>query len=572
MYFKLFSRVLPVFFSFFYCHFRENDENASFYASAIDKRQLTPYNIVLQKRGRSVLGKKRAKQTDAVTVFTGFGLILFLCAYPCFLRDHYFSMTRAKTLFFYGITVFFAVGCLVVWLVSRKQTEIRLIRKNPAELFLALFMASAVVSCVAAESPKDSLIGAQGRFMGLLTFLFIWVAYLCISRFGRLTTPVAVIFGVSVIGMCLIALLQFAGLNPFHLYDRTKDTVKSTFIALLGNKDVYYSYLALAVPFSMYLSFNAESVRESVFWHAVSFFGFTSVFACRSEGVVLFIIPVFLILFFLEGKNREGMLVFLRNVALLFAAALLIRALKQFHAPLAETDSMLIDLLTHPLLAAAVILICAALYLVFMRVGVSAGFFRTLRIIAAVLVGAAVCAAIGGFVYFTFIDKTTDIGAASKILRYNNAWGSSRGFAWTRLTRLYFKKFTLLQKLVGSGEETVGLLMDRYFKEDMKKWLTVVYDNAHNEYLQYLITLGLVGLLSYLFFAGNAIRSGFQEGDRFRRAAALACVCYMAQSFINISQALTTPLFFVFLALTQTQGLDPAGGKTQLSSAKKIIT
>lgn len=512
------------------------------------------------------MAKNRTKQLNALTVFTGFGLVLFLCAYPYFLKDHYFTMTRAKALFFYGITLFFAVGCLIAFFVNRKRTEMRLLRKNPTELFLAIFMASSVVSWVAAVSPKDSLVGAQGRYMGLLTFLFIGMAYLCVSRFCRMTTPTAVIFGVSVIGMCLIALLQFGGLNPLHLYDRTKDTVKSSFMALLGNKDVYYSYLALAVPFSMYLSFTAPSSREKIFWNAVSFMGFTSIFACRSEGALLVIAVVFLILYFTKAGEKKGFLTFLQNVTLLFAAAFVIWCVKRRNAPLSQTKSVIVDLLIHPLVAAAMIAVCAVFYVITLRCSVTESFFRNLKRVVAVAAGVAACGFVGCFIYFTFFDRQTDLGALKWVLRYSNGWGSTRGFVWTRMTRLYFREFTLLQKLVGAGQETVGSLMQQYFSKDTKRLGMPFYDNAHNEFLQYLITQGLVGLLSYLFFVGNAVRSGFREGGRYQKAASLACVCYLAQSVINISQALTTPLFFVFLALTQTRELIPAKGNTPIDT------
>ena len=126
----------------------------------------------------------------------------------------------------------------------------------------------------------------------------------------------------------------------------------------------------------------------------------------------------------------------------------------------------------------------------------------------------------------------------------------------------------VINVLLGEGEETVGVLMNQYFKSDKPKWLTVSFDNAHNEFLQYLITQGLIGLLSYLFFVGNAVKSGFKEGSRYQQAAALACVCYLAQSVLNISQSITTPLFFVFLALTQTQALAPAQGQISALSKK----
>ena len=494
--------------------------------------------------------------------------MLFLCAYPYFLRDHYFSMTRAKTLFFYGITGFTAVGCLIAHGITKKQTGVRLVRKNPTEMFLTIFIASALVSCVAAEAPLESLVGAQGRYMGLLTFLFIWVAYLCVSRFCRFTSPLAVIFGVSVIGMATIALLQYAKLDPFHLYVGTKATVKRNFIALIGNKDVYYSYLALVVPFSMYLSFSSPTKKEKAFWHAVAFFGFTGVFACRAEGALLFVIPAFAVLFFLKCSDREGMLTFLRNVILFFAAALLIKLLNYFKSPLSRVRSTVIDLLLHPAVIVSAILLCVILSVLFLKLNPKPKYYMIQKRAVACVAGAAAVGIVGAFVYFSFIGTEVRLGSFGPLLRYSDKWGSSRGFVWTRLYRTFTQHFSWLQRLIGSGEETVGTLMSRYWSKDTKALKMPFFDNAHNELLQYLMTQGLLGLLSYLFFVGNAIRSAFRSEDSYRQAAALAALCYLVQSTVNISQAITTPLFFIFLALTQTQALQPAGGQLSVSSKK----
>ena len=93
--------------------------------------------------------------------------------------------------------------------------------------------------------------------------------------------------------------------------------------------------------------------------------------------------------------------------------------------------------------------------------------------------------------------------------------------------------------------------MKQYFPQQYANGDRIT-DNAHNEYLQYLVTHGLLGLASYLLFVISAVRRGFREGGRFQKAAALGAVCYLVQAFFNLLQALTTPMFFVFLALAQT--------------------
>ncbi len=494
----------------------------------------------------------KAKRTKTAAVFTSYGLLLFLCVYPFFLHNRYFKMTLGKTLFFYCATIVFAVGCLIATSAARKTKELRMLRKNRTELYFGLFLFIAVISCAASQYPVEAITGNRGRYMGALTLLVIGCAYLFISRCGRLTKPVAMIFGASVAVMSMISLLQFRGYDPFGLYVGTKETVRVNFMSLVGNKDVYYSYLALSVPFAMYLSHGAEDVKEKVFWHAVEFFGFAGVFASNSEGAYLAIAPAFLILFFSKCKEKAGLLVFQRTVAMFFAAALLVALIKPDLSKFGINESLVMQMFLKPLICTGALLFAALLYVAAWKLPVGAGFCKALRIAVACLLGIGVTGLVGAFIYFTFINKTADIGAFREFLRFDGVyWGNKRAYVWSRLLRI-FKDFPFYRMLIGSGPETVEILMQDAFNEEMPKKTGMTFDNAHNEFLQYLVTTGILGLLSYLLFVFSAIKRGFKEGDRFCRAAALCCVCYLAQSFVNISQSITTPLFFVFLALTQT--------------------
>lgn len=61
-----------------------------------------------------------------------------------------------------------------------------------------------------------------------------------------------------------------------------------------------------------------------------------------------------------------------------------------------------------------------------------------------------------------------------------------------------YSDFSVPQKLFGYGNESVKSIMtDRYY-DDMMNAVGVIYDNAHNEYLQYLITTGIFGAVSYV--------------------------------------------------------------------------
>ncbi len=62
--------------------------------------------------------------------------------------------------------------------------------------------------------------------------------------------------------------------------------------------------------------------------------------------------------------------------------------------------------------------------------------------------------------------------------------------------------FTTKDKIFGYGPETFRVLMENYYLGELGN---VIFDNAHNEYLHYLITIGLFGMLSYMAWLGTSI-------------------------------------------------------------------
>lgn len=501
------------------------------------------------------MANKRNKQPRALAVFSSYGLLLFLCVYPLFLQNKYFKMTIGKTVFFYCAAAIFTVGCLICSLISQSSISARLKKATETDLFLGLFLFTAVISCAASPYRQEAFTGENGRYMGLFTLLMIGCAFFFIARFGRITRPAALIFGCSMIFMNAVALLQYRGLDPFGLYRNTADTVRVNFMSLVGNKDVYYSYLALTVPFAMYLCHTSEDQKERIFWHAASFFGFAGALACNSEGVFIALAPAFLILFFTNCREREGLLCWLRHAVVFFGAALLVALIKPDLTEFGITETLVTRLL-RPLPCLGALAAAGLIYLIAWKCPLSAGFLRGLRIAAACVCGIGAAGLIGAFVYFTFFDRATDLGSLKEFLRFDDvAWGNKRGYVWSRLFGLY-RDFPLFRKLIGNGEETVEMLMQTNFGSEMVAKTGMNFDNAHNEFLQYLVTQGALGLITYLLLAGSAVRSGFKNGGAFQKAAALCCVCYLAQSAVNISQAITTPLFFVMLALTQTADPD----------------
>lgn len=132
-------------------------------------------------------------------------------------------------------------------------------------------------------------------------------------------------------------------------------------------------------------------------------------------------------------------------------------------------------------------------------------------------------------------------------LRFDDQWGSNRGFAWKRLWTVYKDDLTPLQMVFGLGGDAANarLNIDDYSVKYMTLLNGDVFDSAHNEYLQHLLCGGAVGLAAWLAFLAGHIRRGLRTAP----GLALAVFGYAVQAFFSISMPGVLPLVFVLAAL-----------------------
>ena len=156
------------------------------------------------------------------------------------------------------------------------------------------------------------------------------------------------------------------------------------------------------------------------------------------------------------------------------------------------------------------------------------------------------------FVYFTFFDTQTKLGGFMKFFRFNYRWGTHRGYIWKKSFAV-FGRFSLKDKLLGCGPDTFYNAFEPYFAELERRFGDASSNAAHNEYLNYLITTGALGLASYLALMGSVVVRAFKTAKREPLALAFAAsvVCYLIQSTVNIATPITTPILFIFAAICE---------------------
>ena len=156
--------------------------------------------------------------------------------------------------------------------------------------------------------------------------------------------------------------------------------------------------------------------------------------------------------------------------------------------------------------------------------------------------------------YFSVVDKKTELGKWSGLLRINDEFGSYRGYIW-RVVVEEFKDLSIIKKIFGIGPDVLYPLVYEKYGNDMYKVTNAYYDNAHNEILQYLITTGIAGVVTYISFLVVKVKKfiSLKGQSEYNKIIMCSCVCYFMQSFVNINQVVTTPMFVIMLCMLNAE-------------------
>lgn len=134
-----------------------------------------------------------------------------------------------------------------------------------------------------------------------------------------------------------------------------------------------------------------------------------------------------------------------------------------------------------------------------------------------------------------------------------NKMGSGRIQIW-KITIELIKKYPIFG--VGTDNLKKGII-DNLTDESIDFMLRTrtTIDKAHNEYLQYAVTLGIPAMLIYIGFVLLVLKDNIKEIETndMKLILYLIVVSYLVQAFFNISTIGIAPLFWIALGLLDTK-------------------
>lgn len=519
-----------------------------------------------------------------MTGITSAFLLYMLVIYPLALHDHYFDITYTKyTVFKVGVILFaviWAMGLVIVLtginagdMKGRHaggNAKVGTMDKLKAvicdgvygtDICMVLFFISGVMSFIMAEDKKNAFTGAQGRYCGLAFMILIFIMYIIVSakvsNMEKMWSLISMVFVLVSSVTFIIAILQNIGFDPFKLLDGINRKQRNIYVSTFGNIDIFGSFICIALPLFMGLYVTEKSNIKRIVYGIGVFAGFMAFIPANADvvfaGVGAAVIAVLFATVYMERVNRLFELVMLGSGG--YLGMVLLRMLVGTNGAkitgfnrLAEHPALLVIIFAVGLFIRLIIQVYinrnkTEIYInenkseVYINKQKNGTGIKLIIALAVVL--------ISGIAVIIYGRKNN-----LAMFDFNDKWGSYRGYIWRRVTGLY-GELPFVQKIFGHGNESIRSLMDDRFYDEMLQVTGTVYDNAHNEYLQYLVTQGLLGMLSYVGVVVAAAIAGVKKIKKspYILGLLLAVVSYGVQAIFNVNQCITTPYMFLMTAM-----------------------
>lgn len=486
-------------------------------------------------------------------------LILFL--FPLAVTDRYFNILQTKYYFYIGAVVLLVVGLVIAACKEHERVEAYfskfswnglMSKFSITDYALLAFLIIAAISTISSEYVYESFWGNEGRYSGLFLLSMYGIAYFCVTRFGKMRKWYLDAFLIGSMLVCLFGITDYFKMDILHFKVGMLEEQKFMFTSTIGNINTYTALVGMITAVSAVLFATEEKWKKQCFYFICLVISFFALIMGMSDNAYLSLGALFGFLpLYLFGTKR-GVKAYLMIIATFFSV---IQCIDWINAGLGDRVLGIESAFNLIVNYSGLLFIVIGLWVL---VAALHGFdywkkdngtteFKWLKIVWLIILIACVLGVGYALIDVNVMGNTERYGALGSYLLFNDDWGTHRGYIWRNAIEC-FQEFPLTKKLFGFGPDTFGIVLLNKTKNNI---YGEIFDNAHNEYLHYLITVGIAGLAAYLVFLisfiGRVIRKA--AGNRIVMAVFFAVVCYGTQAFVNLNLPIATPVMWMCLTL-----------------------
>lgn len=473
---------------------------------------------------------------------------------PFYCENKYFNLTFAKARFLWIIggtlllIYIFTRGIRLGLHIKKKQWTIR---KELSMLDISIFMfgVSAITSCAFSLNPQEAFWGSAGWSMGVLTLTIVIVMYWVIKKYACINRYLIIIVAVSVGVLGVWGVVHSFRVDIGNMHEGIKNDFFD-YIMTIGNVNWYVGLLSMIFPMVCMLFLCVQKRwQKMVIISYIDLISYNLVI-CRSNGIFLGIIFSGLVIVAYLIVNRKYIWNFLTIVINVCGILGIVWIIKNFYqGEFAGTDSFFGYIIENKIwfyigVGVCVILLIRKSYMEYKIRNMECAMGKCIKRLQ------AACVCHEKDIYLICIVLGMSILLLYEALSFSDKWGTNRGVLWIYTIKI-FENFKWKYKLFGCGCDCFGIVFMGNYAEYVKS----TYLNAHNEFLQYLITMGIFGFVFYTMI-WNSVIVQFVRKKKHETAEWVlfsAILGYLGQALINNPQALNYAVLFIILALFSSE-------------------
>ena len=501
-------------------------------------------------------------------------VLFYLCVFPLATRDKYFDILQFRFQLYWIPTLIYGIlflllgifyllsdkrrngGALTAKLKENLKWSVLKTKLTKTDLCFIALIFIMTLSVLFADYQYEALWGSRGRFNGLVLWLMFFIAYWLVTRFYHFKKWHLYAYLIAACLPEIWGITDFFMLDLLHFHVGGAAEYIYTFVSSVGNINTYTNMVALHFGAAVTLFVLSNSRWEKLLtFVAVVISSFAIVMGISDNGL-LAAGAIFAFLPFVAWTSRQNITRFFITFSIFATSVLVTAYLTTQHATIAVADggSVLVTIGKTK----AFMLLTAALWLFTMVIAVlfhrkksgeqEAKTTRAARRIWLVLFIVAVVAVIAVLVDANSGRHPEIWEAYKNVLIFSDTWGTGRGINWRFAWEFFTEKSSFLDKLIGNGPDTYYIITMDNFKHLMKDAGYGIFDSAHNEYLECLVTIGVLGTIAYIGMLATSLRQMLKNRKNvYAVACGFAILAYAVQAVVNIAIPITTPIFMILL-------------------------
>lgn len=533
--------------------------------------------------------KSKRKLMNASNVIVGLWVMAMFTIFPLIYNDFYFDILQTKYYTVLTLSIIMILALIVIcgFAGGFKNFFDNLNKKGFAVWFkeefsiwdiciLVFWLMSALSTAFAGRFVMESITGDKGRYSGLLLISIYVIIYFTVSRMFSFSKVYFTVFLAVSIPVCLFGYTDYFNMDILGFKEKISPEQWPIFTSTIGNINTYTAVLAfyIAIAGTLFITTpfksdngRGESIGKIAFYYVIMLMNFIALTMGTSDNGYLTLAAFFGIVPFVAFRTMEGVRRFVLTIFTYLLGIKIIQLINISYAGKVLGISGLFDFISDfkylDLVIVAFAIIVIIMYVLEYRKKEkrrdNEALLRSLRYIwlAILVIIFAAIVFMGMKINSNVTAAKEKYGALADYFVFNDSWGTFRGYIWRAAVEEYMK-FPLLHKIFGSGPDTFGLYIGLLRNEEMTSVTGQFFDATHNEYIQFLFTLGPIATIAYILAlilpSVEALRTRlFYLRDNtmlpYLYACAIAVICYATQAVVNLNLPVVTPFLWIFLSI-----------------------